>query len=363
MSLSMLRRIFVGREVDQNGNNNYGGGGTPDRELRLDASITPSRSLVTVANRHQASRAGAVERVVGSKSSAITIPAQPLQIELIPWLLSMCLAGSNIKQTSYIDTVKDANAQAGTADNPSNPNSVARYEFAPVVSVNPAVDSYAIFVQGDGVGPEQIKFLNMDSMTIAIDPSGAATMAASLRGHYPAEYSTPITQDPEPVKGVDYALGNAWTLTVDQQDIPLSVLSATLTLPAGITEGSYIDGGLEANTLNPTRRTASLQVSVIANAEGRALITKLRALTHSVVKLSYTGNQIRTTTPQNEMTRRSMEFILNGQFTNEGVLLGEQDGQSIYDLTFETLADASGHDIQAVIVAAADDPTNALIEV
>ena len=184
MSLSILRRILVGKETA------LGQGGPPTRELQLDASMTPNRTLVEVANRHQRSRAGVIERVVGTKSTAFSIASQPLQVELLPWLLSMCLAGGAVRTREFVDNVKDANANAGSADNPTDPNSVVKYTFSPPVDVNPDVDSYALFALGDGTIPQQIKFLNMDSMTIGVDPSGAATMSASLRGHYPADYGT-----------------------------------------------------------------------------------------------------------------------------------------------------------------------------
>ena len=356
MSLSMLRRLFIGREASP------GAGGTPDRELIIDAQVTPTRQLVEVNNRHDASRAAVAERVVGSKGSTISIPAQPLQIELLPVLLSMCLAGgqgqNRVIQTEYADPVTDGSASAGTVANPTNPNSVARYTFRPLVSQNPNVNSYSLFAIGDGVTPQQIRFLNMDTMTIAIEPSGAATMAASLRGHYPDDYSTSY-QSPSPVRKVGYALGNAWTVTVDSSAVALSILNATLTIPSGIVEGSYIDGGQEANTLNPARRTISLQMTVIANASGQSLLSKLRALTKSTVRLVYTGDRLR----EAPVLNRSIDFTLHGQFTNEGVYLGEEDGQAMYDLTFETLADDNGHDIEAVIVAASDDQTDALITI
>ena len=360
MSLAMLRRIFVGKESGV-GSARYGAGGTPDRELRLDASVTPNRNLVEVANRHQASRAGVIERVVGSKSSSIAVASQPLQIELLPWLLSMCLAGgdgtTDVKDVEFVDRVTDANANAGTVANPTNPNTVRKYTFAPLVDTDPAVDSYALFVIGDGTTPQQIKFVNMDSMTIGIEPSGAATMAATLRGHYPADYTTTINPSPEPVKDVEYALGNAWTLMIGSEEIRLSVNNATLTIPAGITEGSYIDGGLEANTLNPTRRTASLRVTVVANAAGRDMISKLRSLTPETIRLSYRGTKLRET----PTLYREIDFTLDGQFTDEGVFLDEVEGQSMFDLTFETLAGATGHDIQAVVQCAADDQSNELV--
>ena len=119
----------------------------------------------------------------------------------------------------------------------------------------------------------------------------------------------------------------------------------------------YIDGGLDWNTLDLTKRQATFDIEGVIHANTAVLHDRLRSLSVIQLRLTINGARIRTA----PVFDRSATFSLTGQLTGEPAVLAEDNGRTTFSVSGATIAPDDGSaDIEAIVTAAADKAAGAL---